>query len=208
MSGRRVIYKDFTMIRTKLYKVFTSIIILTMLFVGMAYADDTITLSPTQTTGTLKMTLVIKDFATVTTPPVAMNPTYSGSAQNLVTAGASNGGTMLYALGSADVATGSYSTTIPQGTNAGTYYVWYKVSADANHIDSVAASLDVTISKANPTVTPPTAKTGLKYDSTAQALVNAGSVQGGTMNYALGDNATAQRFQQVRTKERIMSGTK
>lgn len=47
MSGRRVIYKDFTMIRTKLYKVFTSIIILTMLFVGMAYADDTITLSPT-----------------------------------------------------------------------------------------------------------------------------------------------------------------
>lgn len=97
---------------------------------------------------------------------------------------------MLYALGSADVATGSYSTTIPQGTNAGTYYVWYKVSADANHIDSVAASLDVTISKANPTVTPPTAKTGLKYDSTAQALVNAGSVQGGTMNYALGDNAT------------------
>ncbi|SFQ52505.1 Ubiquitin family protein, partial [Lachnospiraceae bacterium XBB1006] len=39
-----------------------------------------------------------------------------------------------------------------------------------------------------PTVTAPTAKTGLIANGSAQPLVNAGTVQGGTMQYALGEN--------------------
>ena len=41
-----------------------------------------------------------------------------------------------------------YTTSIPTETNAGTYYVWYKVVGDADHADSAAAYVTVTIGKA------------------------------------------------------------
>ena len=51
--------------------------------------------------------------------------------------------------------------------------------------------MNVTVNKADPTASAPTAKT-LIYTGLAQELVNAGSAEGGTMQYALGaDAATA-----------------
>ena len=38
-----------------------------------------------------------------------------------------------------------YTTTIPTGTNAGTYYVWYKVAGDENHLDTQVQSVAVTV---------------------------------------------------------------
>ena len=94
----------------------------------------------------LDMSLTLKDFATVTTAPAAVeNLEYNGTAQALVTAGTANGGTMVYALGTSEAASEDYSVSIPTGRDEGTYYVWYKVSADAEHRDSLALSLDVTI---------------------------------------------------------------
>ncbi len=51
-----------------------------------------------------------------------------------------DGGTMQY---STDGKT--WSTTVPTATNAGTYTVYYRVKGDANHDDTAARSLKVTI---------------------------------------------------------------
>ncbi len=90
--------------------------------------------------------------ATVTRAPAANNLTYTGSAQKLVTAGEATGGEMQYALG--DNATtapdaSAFTASIPAKTDAGTYYVWYKVKGDENHSDAAPAGpVTVTINAA------------------------------------------------------------
>jgi hypothetical protein len=87
--------------------------------------------------------------APTVTAPEANTLTYTGEAQDLVTGGSATGGTVEYS----QTENGTYSTTIPTGTDAGTYTVWYKVVGDASHIDSAPTSVAVTIDKATPTVT-------------------------------------------------------
>ncbi|MCR5120202.1 MAG: hypothetical protein K6B44_11370, partial [Lachnospiraceae bacterium] len=69
----------------------------------------------------------------------------NGSAQALITAGTAAGGTIKYALGeSATTApTSGWSTNIPAATAAGTYYVWYRLDPDANHMAIAAACITV-----------------------------------------------------------------
>ncbi len=69
---------------------------------------------------TFTYSFTAKQAATVTKAPSAKNLTYTGSAQTLVDAGTASGGTMQYALGTEDAATGDYSASIPTGTDAGT----------------------------------------------------------------------------------------
>ena len=66
---------------------------------------------------------------TVTGDPTANTLTYTGAAQALVTAGTASIGEVVYSL----TEMGTYSTTIPTGTNAGTYTVWYKVEGTTNY---------------------------------------------------------------------------
>ena len=97
------------------------------------------------------------------TPPTANTLTYNGTsgdngtAQALVTGGSVTGGTgaeMQYAIGTSSAPTGSYSTTIPTQTDAGTYYVWYKVVGGTGYDDiSDLGPVAVTIAKKTPTVT-------------------------------------------------------
>ena len=78
------------------------------------------------------------------TPPTAKSDlVYNGTAQDLITAGSTTTGTMEYSLDGT-----TYSTSIPQGTNAGSYTVYYRVKGDANHSDVAAQSFSVTITKA------------------------------------------------------------
>ena len=82
------------------------------------------------------------------TPPVAKSLTYDRTAQELVVAGEATGGTMRYALGGATSAPGAedFGASVPVGTNAGTYYVWYKVVGDAGHYDTdVVGPIEVSI---------------------------------------------------------------
>ena len=92
---------------------------------------------------------ITKGAAAVTKAPTAKTLTYTGSAQELVTAGEATGGTMQYALGTATEATEPYTISIPAKTDVGTYYVWYKASGDANHNDSAAGYVSVTISNSS-----------------------------------------------------------
>ncbi len=81
-------------------------------------------------------------------PPVGKSDlVYNGTAQDLITAGSSTTGTMEYSLDGT-----TYAETIPQGTDAGSYTVYYKVTGDANHNDIAAQHFDVTIAKAALTV--------------------------------------------------------
>ena len=102
---------------------------------------------------TFTYTYAQKESATVTKAPEAKTLTYTGSAQKLVNAGTASGGTMQYAIGTATEATEAYTTSIPAKTDAGTYYVWYKVVGDANHSDSAPVCLPVTIHLAEPVIT-------------------------------------------------------
>ncbi|WP_156094527.1 hypothetical protein, partial [Butyrivibrio sp. WCE2006] len=95
-----------------------------------------------------------KSASTVKTTPNAKTLTYTGTAQELVTAGTAENGTMQYALGTDDKTepTSGWSTSIPTGNEAKTYFVWYKAVGAAGFSDSAAACIKVTIS--NP-YTPP-----------------------------------------------------
>ena len=94
---------------------------------------------------------VNKAKAVIKTEPAKIdNLTYDGSAQKLVTAGATDDGTIKYALTTADAAPADEAytydnTNIPAGTYAGTYYVWYKVIGDANHNDSALGFVEAKI---------------------------------------------------------------
>ena len=82
--------------------------------------------------------------ATVT----ANNRTYDGTEKPLVTVtGTPTGGEMQYALGTATEATEQYTTSIPAKTDAGTYYVWYKVVSDTNHNDTEPKCVTVNIAQ-------------------------------------------------------------
>ena len=96
----------------------------------------------------------VKDFtiqkaAPTYTAPTATTPTYNGNAQNLVTAGSTSHGTITYATSE----NGDYGASIPQGTAAGSYNVWWKLTGDDNHNDVAATQVaDVSIQKAACTV--------------------------------------------------------
>ena len=121
----------------------------------------------------------------VTAPVPVTGLTYTGEEHELITAGTTTGGTLVYSLtGDED----DYSTAIPTGIDAKTYTVYYKVQGNANYNDTVAASVTAVIGNALAEVTIlPTANT-LTYTGQAQALVTAGEATGGDMMYRLGDS--------------------
>lgn len=122
-----------------------------------------------------------KAAATVTTAPAAKTElVYNSNAQELVTAGAANGGKLNYKLGE----NGTWSETIPTATDAGDYKVYYKVVGDGSHSDTAETEISVTIAKAAPSVTAPTAKQ-LTYSGAEQELVNAATTADGTIEYSL-----------------------
>lgn len=113
------------------------------------------------------------------TPPTAQeNLTYTGQEQALITAGSvTSGGTMQYSL----TENGTYSQDIPTGTDAGTYTVWYRVIGDANHNDTVPASVVVSIGKKPLTITGVTA-VSKPYDGTTNADISSVTFDNVTLN--------------------------
>ena len=83
--------------------------------------------------------------AAVATAPIAITDlVYNATAQTLIVAGVAEGGTMQYSLDGE-----SYTSDLPTATSAGTYTVYYKVVADANHTDVEVATLTATIAQAS-----------------------------------------------------------
>ena len=78
------------------------------------------------------------------TAPTAKTLTYTGSAQALVNAGSTTGGTLKYSLTSGS----SYGNSVPSETNAGSYTVYYKVVGGTNYNDVAEKSVAASIGKA------------------------------------------------------------
>lgn len=94
----------------------------------------------------------IKEANSVASKVTANNRTYDKTKKPLVSVDNSSlfGGKMYYALGkdatnAPDVS--SYTTSVPEATDVGTYYVWYKLIGDENYKDIAATSVTVTIEK-------------------------------------------------------------
>jgi len=112
--------------------------------------------------------------AKVTTAPTATTGTIvAGSTTALVTAGAADGGTMMYQVTTTNTkptSTTGFSATVPtaEGHTAGTYYVWFYAKADATHVDSEISASAVA-------VTVIVFATSLSLDNTMKVLVKDGA---------------------------------
>lgn len=102
---------------------------------------------------------------TVTPPSAISGLVCNGSPLALVTAGKTSAGTLLYALGTDNktAPTANWSPEIPVGTNAGSYYIWYKVTGDGTCFDvsptfgciaTIAPQQNTPVNPDDPIVTP------------------------------------------------------
>ena len=123
-----------------------------------------------------------------TTPKAKQSLTYKGTSQDLITAGSASNGVMYYSLTNE----GQYSPSVPQGTNAGTYTVFYYAKGNTGYKDSATSQLNVTIAKASSLKTPPTLKfTEKPHDGSPHDLINAGVANNGTMEYGFNFNGSS-----------------
>lgn len=104
----------------------------------------------------------------INAPAAVTGLTYTGAAQELVTAGSVDAkyGMMQYSLSRSS----GYSTDIPTGTNAGTYRVYYKVIGINGYKDSTPKAVSVTIAPKELTVAGVTIAPKV-YDGTTTATV-------------------------------------
>ncbi|MBR6380199.1 MAG: DUF4214 domain-containing protein [Lachnospiraceae bacterium] len=128
--------------------------------------------------------------------------TYNGTGQTLVTAGAANGGTVQYALGvsgSSVPATG-WSASVPQGVDAGTYYVYYRLAGDASHFDIDPAYVTVTIGRKNISVSANDIRKAYGESDPALTYTVTGLAQGdsltGTLSRSAGESVGEYRIRQ------------
>ena len=126
-----------------------------------------------------------KAASAVTTAPAAKTLVYTGSAQELVTAGAANGGKLNYKLGE----NGTWSETIPTATDAGEYKVYYKVVGDDSHSDTVETEISVTIAQATNEITG-MVLAGWTYGETANEPTATAKFGTATFTYATSENGT------------------
>ena len=131
--------------------------------------------------------------AEVKRAPVAIDRVFDGRTRNLVEPGVAVGGKIAYvvmidpwSVPSEASFEEKWASEIPAATDAGTYYVWYKVVGDDNHNDTEPVCVSVKIDKANATAATVTAN-NRAYDGTEQPLVTvSGEPTGGEMQYAIG----------------------
>ena len=129
--------------------------------------------------------------------------TYNGSGQ-VVASATSHGCTFYLGFGSSSTSApsswGSANSSISQ-TNAGTYYVWYKATADKNHSADISATYKgtVTIGKANQSAPTATGAT-TTYNTTATATASGGGGVGsiewsnGNTQTSVGSKSTQARW--------------
>ena len=114
---------------------------------------------------------------TVTAPTAKSNLKYTGNPIELINAGSTTGGTLLYSL---DGSSYDEDVTTIVGEDAGTYTVYYKVDGGENYGSTEPESFTVTIGKMDAPASvaagnTPTAIDDLEYTGLSQALITAPS---------------------------------
>ncbi len=117
---------------------------------------------PATTTASIRKADIEAKDVTAPTAADAADLVYTGNPLALVKAGAVKGGTMEYSTDGIN-----FSASLPTGTNAGDYDVWYRVKGDGNHNDTTGTKLDDKVIITKQTVTSPTIEftpSGASYD--------------------------------------------
>ena len=112
---------------------------------------------------------IAKADITATAPTAKTKLIYNGKAQDLITAGTTDFGNWQYKVND-----GTYDTTIPQGTDAVTYRVYFKIDGDDNHNAVSEKYFDVIIDKADPDYEIPTNLKGRKNRTLSTVKLPAG----------------------------------
>jgi len=128
---------------------------------------------------------ILKAASAVTKKPTGRSLVYNGKEQALVMTGEAEGGKMVYALATSIGAPSAFTETIPTAVKAGKYYVYYKCGGDANHEQTQAEYIEVTIEKAQSYVYVSPGAKSLTYSGNSQGLVNDGTAVGGEMYYGV-----------------------
>ena len=124
---------------------------------GKAHVIVTAAETDTYAAATKEVTVTINKANAAAATVTANNRTYDGTEQPLVTVtGETTGGTLKFAVTTEnqEPAADAYNfdtTSIPTATNAGTYYVWYKVVGDENHDNTTPVCEAVTIAEPDKT---------------------------------------------------------
>ena len=139
---------------------------------------------------TASKAFTIAKCSVILTTPTAKTLTYNGQPQELITVGIVEGGSIEYAVTTEnkEPAADEYifnNTSIPTGTDAGTYYVWYRVKGDSNHNDTEPLCIPVTIENASMSVSSE-GYTGI-YDAQAHGITVT-APEGATVNYRTTDS--------------------
>ena len=117
---------------------------------------------------------ITKADMTITAPAAISGLVYTTQPQALATAGTVEGGEMMYSLDNQ-----TWAKTVPTGTDAKEYTVYYKIEADANHKAVDPQNFKVTIDKATLTAAQLT-ETNFVYNQQEQtalvSYVNAGTI--------------------------------
>lgn len=172
-----------------------------------AYYAETTNFSASPDATVVNLTVTQNNDATVTVNRNTATLTYDGTAKTLATATDPHGCTYYigYKKGSAATADtqitwGAANTTPLTAVEAGTYYVYYKWTADANHSNSksytAVSGNTVTIGQRTVTITAPTINsTALTYNGNLQTIASGGScTTGGTMYYFVSTTNTTPSF--------------
>ncbi|MEY8233338.1 S-layer homology domain-containing protein [Oscillospiraceae bacterium 50-16] len=120
----------------------------------------------------------------VTRPTAASGLTYTGEAQNLISAGSTSGGELQYSTDGT-----YYSATVPTGTDAKPYTVYYKVVGNDNYDDVTAQYVSVTIDPKSISGATVTLGDSLTYTGQQQTqTVSSVTIDGLTATYTVSDN--------------------
>ena len=138
--------------------------------------------------------------------PTAKDLTYNGNPQELLNPGSSSDGVIQYSLYTPNrrsvTDTLSWSTDIPEATNAGNYTVYWRLLGDASHSDILPTMITVEIEKVTPTITSLPIANTLTYNEESQELIIPGSTNFGTFQYSFDGNTWSTEI-----PERINAGT-
>ena len=124
---------------------------------------------------------------------------YNGKAQKLVKSGKAEGGTLQYLVSNSTPGDAViWSETVPTGTDAGDYRVWYRVKGDANHNDTEPAFVMSEISKAP--IDPSVSITGWTYGDKANDPTLTGNTGRGWETFLYSGERNGQYTGTVPTK--------
>jgi uncharacterized repeat protein (TIGR02543 family) len=106
--------------------------------------------TPVPASGSNQVSIAKAEAKATANPTASADLKYNGEEQKLVSEGSSNDGSFVFALNDSNEQApddAAFSEAIPEGKAVGTYFVWFKIKGDKNHLDTKAECVEAVISE-------------------------------------------------------------